>query len=79
MATTSEKLDSRVKNLKGYKFGILTVTGLNGRTWSRHMTWNCECECGGSVVAVGSRLISGTVISCGCLQRGDHSNSRQNK
>lgn len=47
----------------GDKFGRLTVVGKSDKT----NYWNCLCECGKEIVAYGTRLNSGVVKSCGCL------------
>lgn len=59
---------SKLKDLTGQKFALLTVTGKakskNGKAY-----WNCVCECGSSTVVSGTNLRTGAVKSCGCLKR----------
>ena len=55
--------------LTGQRYGRLTVIGLDGRNNQGHNMWKCRCDCGNfSRVSVGS-LRSGSIKSCGCLQR----------
>lgn len=53
-------------DLVGMIFGRLTVIGphesKNGRTM-----WECQCECGNTIVARSENLKSGNTKSCGCL------------
>ena len=59
----------------GQKFGELTIVGraenqiytdLHGRKHSRAM-WICECSCGGTTTVRTDHLLSGRVVSCGCI------------
>lgn len=63
------------KNLKGQKFGRLTVLcqaedfiGLNGKHKSQ---WLCECNCEdrNKIIVQGDCLKYGGTQSCGCLRR----------
>lgn len=57
-------------DLTGMKFGKLTVLRMmEEKTKNNRIQWYCECDCGGSSVAVAYRLRSGHTKSCGCLQR----------
>lgn len=51
----------------GQKFGRLKVTARGGATKSGNAKWQCVCDCGGSINAIGSDLRSGRTQSCGCL------------
>ncbi len=53
-------------DITGQKFGKLTVTGRAPNNSHGHTSWNCVCDCGRSVVAIGQALKSGNKISCGC-------------
>jgi hypothetical protein len=55
-----------MKNLKGKKFGKLTVRDWVGKT-VRGYLWECSCKCGKTTVVRVDRLISGKTKSCGCL------------
>lgn len=61
------------KDLSGFKFTRLTVTGLNSikhnPSGSRVYLWDCKCDCGGFTVARSGDLKSGKIKSCGCLRR----------
>jgi len=54
------------KNLIGKRFGKLKVISEVGRNHKRSVTWLCTCDCGKSVIRVGSTLLSGKSYSCGC-------------
>ncbi len=66
-----------VENLKGAKkpaipmvgkrFGRLLVTGNAGRNERGNLLYSCVCDCGKSVIALGSLLRNGGTKSCGCL------------
>lgn len=58
-----------VKNLKGKKFGRLTVLIENGRDKCGGAKWECLCDCGNIVTVRSNDLqrVQGTK-SCGCLQ-----------
>lgn len=59
----------KVNDLTGQRFGRLTVIEQAGLNKSRSMKWKCICDCGNTVVAVGSGIKSGKTKSCGCLHR----------
>lgn len=54
----------------GRRFGKLTVVSRVGRIdgASRTTLWDCLCDCGKSVVARRTSLISGQKKSCGCFR-----------
>jgi len=58
----------KILELNGQKFGRLTVLKMAGIKNS-HAIWECKCDCGGTVSAVGSGLRIGETRSCGCLTR----------
>jgi len=61
-----------MRRLKGKKFGRLTVIGKAPRPANvshRSAMWECECECGGTIIAMAPHLLSGATRSCGCLKR----------
>lgn len=60
---------SKMIDLTGRKFGLLTVTGYAGKDKHRLNTWNCLCECGNTHVTYTSALLQGRVKSCGCYHR----------
>jgi hypothetical protein len=65
----------KLKNLQGQQFGRLTVISRFGSTPTNKATWLCTCSCepGKTCVAVGSYMLNGTKVSCGCL--GNEQNS----
>lgn len=65
---------SRLINLVGKRFGMLTVVKLEGKNSSNHVTWQCVCDCGNLSVVTGNNLRCGHSKSCGCLKRVSRSN-----
>lgn len=56
-------------DLTGKQFSKLRVVDRNEiNSKSGNARWNCKCECGNSVVVIGSHLRSGHTSSCGCIQ-----------
>jgi hypothetical protein len=58
----------KIKDLTGMKFGRLTVISFNKINRFHQATWNVVCNCGNASVAVGSAMLSGITVSCGCQQ-----------
>lgn len=58
----------KVNELVGKKFGRLTVVSFEGVNNHRKAIWMCDCDCGNTKTVVGSSLISGGTVSCGCYQ-----------
>lgn len=56
-------------DLVGQRFGRLTVIKRAENSSSGHPKWECQCECGNIVVALGSNLKKGVTKSCGCLHK----------
>lgn len=54
-------------DLTGQRFGRLVAVRPNRE--KKYLRWECECDCGGTTITVGSKLTSGHTQSCGCLQR----------
>ena len=61
--------DSHVKDLTGQRFGRLTVLRQEGRNNHRHLKWACRCDCGTEKAIVGTSMVRGLVVSCGCYHR----------
>ena len=59
----------KLKDIKGQKFGRLTVVGQGGHDSSGKILWVCACECGGVKSVQGNSLVSGKTQSCGCLHK----------
>lgn len=60
-------------NLKGRRFGYLTVIARSGSHCSskdkqsaKHAVWTCKCDCGETVDVLGFSLKNGDTTSCGC-------------
>lgn len=59
----------KYKNIKGEKFGKLTVLSYIGADTYGNALWECKCDCGNETVCLGFELRNGHIKSCGCLQK----------
>lgn len=58
---------SRIKDLTGQQFGLLTaIRPLKERNVSSVM-WECKCKCGNIIKVSSNNLVQGFTSSCGCL------------
>lgn len=55
-------------DLTGHRYGRLLVLSKHGRDGEK-ITWNCQCDCGGTTVVRGNTLRNGDVVSCGCYHK----------
>ena len=57
-------------NIKGMKFGRLTVLRRSKRKLDKFQKalWDCRCKCGTISMVRGSSLLNGVTKSCGCLR-----------
>lgn len=46
----------------------LTVVEYIGRNKHSNPLWRCKCECGNEIIAIGYRIRSGRIKSCGCMR-----------
>lgn len=53
--------------MKGLRFGRLTVLSRAKNSTNGTAQWNCICDCGNETIADGWKLRSGQKRSCGCL------------
>jgi hypothetical protein len=58
---------SRCIDLIGQRFERLLVVGKVGKNSKNEMRWECICDCGKTIVTIGSSLRRGRTKSCGCL------------
>ena len=56
-------------DLRGKKFGRLTVAAESPLRAGGHLHWVCICDCGKTITVLGYNLKNGNTKSCGCLQR----------
>lgn len=62
-------LSKKIKDIRGLKFGMLSVTGFAGiNAKNNEATWSVICDCGTVAIKDGSALRSGGVKSCGCAK-----------
>lgn len=59
----------KIINLKGQKFGRLTVIKDVGRNNHGSILWLCQCDCGNKKVVNSGDLRKGNVSSCGCIRK----------
>lgn len=59
---------STATDLRGRRFGRLTVTEVT--EVNREMRYICSCDCGGTAIVAPQDLARGLTKSCGCLHKG---------
>lgn len=73
---------AKIEDLRGEKFGKLTVVDIDKKSIKGPIRWFCSCECGGSTNHLSGNLRSGKSISCGChiaQDRRDRQRKRKQK
>lgn len=69
-----------MKNEIGNKYGKLTVISKSNKTdSSRNIYWLCQCECGNTTIAQGTKLRNGSRVSCGCQRKEKLANIAEEK
>ena len=65
-------MDSRVRDIRGQKFGKLTVLERVAdhvtKSGKKLVTWKCKCDCGKECIVKSTSLKSGNTTSCGCVR-----------
>lgn len=61
-------------DLVGRKFGRLTVVKKVKSDKAGHSIWECKCDCGNIKTILGTSLVRGLTLSCGCLHKETMSN-----
>lgn len=65
-------MDSRVRDIRGQKFGKLTVLERVAdsvtKSGKKLVTWKCKCDCGKECIVKSTNLKSGNTTSCGCVR-----------
>lgn len=56
------------KNLVGNRFNRLLVINFHHIDWRGGYMWECQCDCGNSIIVRGDSLTSRNTQSCGCLR-----------
>lgn len=63
-------MHSNAKKIEtGQRFGRLTVIAPSTIRYRRQVQFDCGCDCGNRVLALGTSLRNGAKTSCGCLHR----------
>ena len=65
---TAERQKKPTINLIGETFEYLTVIDRAGSDNRGEAKWLCQCECGNTVIVLGSNLRTGHTQSCGCMR-----------
>ena len=68
VGTYSEETMTNVVDMKGKRFGRLTVIGRTG-SMHRKAVWKCFCLCGTTKNIIGQSIRRGLIVSCGCYHR----------
>jgi len=66
--TCREGMRQRI-NLKGQRFGRLTVITYDHSDNKGNALWRCQCDCGTEIITKSILLRMGKTRSCGCLQK----------
>lgn len=63
--------DNQLKDIKGQKFGRLTVIEMDYQSEKGLAYWKCKCDCSENkiITVCGAALRGGTTQSCGCYQK----------
>lgn len=72
---TSGSRPYRVKDLTNRLFGSLTAIHTAGRDKQSRAIWMCECKCGSRKAVPSRHLLSGRVVSCGCVASAVYANN----
>lgn len=65
-------------DMKGLKFGKLSVIERVGKDDGGQAKWLCRCDCGNETVVLGGNLRRGKTKSCGCWRRENGTNHAMN-
>lgn len=57
----------KVNDLTGRRFSRLIVLARSSNSCTGRVQWQCICDCGQHIVALGSNLTTSHTRSCGCL------------
>lgn len=66
-------------DLTGQRFGQLVVIKESPERKSGRVCWECQCDCGNTIVVKGLSLKNGDTKSCGCLRAGNEVGKRYGK
>ncbi len=57
---------SKIKDIKGRRFGSLVALKRIGSNEKGHALWECQCDCGKRIINLSNRLLTGNTSTCGC-------------
>lgn len=57
------------RDLRGLRFGRLTVTERTEQREKGYILWKCRCDCGHELLVSTRKLVRGTVTNCGCVPK----------
>lgn len=58
----------KIVDLKGKRFGRLSVVSMAVTKKGTHKKWNCVCDCGNEAIVRGTSLTQSITSSCGCFR-----------
>lgn len=68
---TKKEPNGRVKDLRGERYGMLTVIAFEGvnKEPPKCAIWSCKCDCGNLRSVLSQNLLRGYTWSCGCTNK----------
>lgn len=60
---------TKVEDLTGRQFGLLTVLERSDENIDNYAAWRCRCACGNEITVSSKRLKRGNVTDCGCIPK----------
>ena len=57
---------NQIKDITGQRFGKLTALRRTDQRYKEKVLWECQCDCGNTVLRTTNDLTSGHTTSCGC-------------
>ena len=67
---------TKINELSGQRFGMLTVLSRAGNDRHGKALWLCRCDCGAEKNILGANLLRGHSKSCGCTRQNDLTGKR---
>lgn len=64
----NKECSNLVINEVGKRYGKLTIVKYAGLNKTGQALWECQCDCGNKIIALGTNLRRGNTKSCGCLK-----------
>lgn len=58
----------RYTDMRGQRFGRVTVIEFAGSNENGNALWRCRCDCGTEFITARTSLVRGQTKSCGCYR-----------